>query len=619
MKVRLMAVAVVLAGVSPFVRGEDVLVGLRAGHPRLMVLEEDVARLKGAIRTDAVARGYFERVREVGDGLLATPVSERVLEGPRLLRVSRQVVARVATLGGLYRVTGERKYADRCRDEMLAAARFVDWNPSHFLDTAEMTNGLAIGYDWIYDALAAGERAEIRTAIVEKGLKPGLAVYGSAKGWHQRTNNWNQVCNGGLTVGALAVADEEPAVARRVIEEGRRSMPLAMGQFAPDGGCVEGPGYWGYATQYTVYYLAALRTALGTDFGFAASPGFAETGTFRVHAIGPSGRTFNFADSNDGVGPTPQMFWMARALGRPEYAAHERGIVGGLGKGAVDAFHLMWYEPVGTARHIERIGTGALFRRIDVAFLRTGWGKAAGFVGFKGGDNAASHAHLDLGSFVYDAGGVRWAMDLGPDDYNLPGYFGGKRWGYYRLSTEGQNALTIGGPNQDPKGTAEVVAFSAGPERRFAVADLSKAYGADVKRAVRGVELFRDGRLRVQDEVEAAGPVEVVWHMHTRAKIGLREGAKVAVLEQGGKKMMARVVSPEGARFEVAESDRPPGVESTVPTGRERKTGEKLVVRMPDKVKDVTLVVELVPDGARVGGAEVVPLARWGGNVAKGD
>jgi len=33
----------------------------------------------------------------------------------------------------------------------------------------------------------------------------------------------------------------------------------------------------------------------------------------------------------------------------------------------------------------------------------------AAFVGFKGGDNAASHAHLDLGEFVYDAGGVRWA------------------------------------------------------------------------------------------------------------------------------------------------------------------------------------------------------------------
>ena len=31
---------------------------------------------------------------------------------------------------------------------MLTAARFEDWNPSHFLDVAEMTFALAIGYDW---------------------------------------------------------------------------------------------------------------------------------------------------------------------------------------------------------------------------------------------------------------------------------------------------------------------------------------------------------------------------------------------------------------------------------------------------------------------------------------
>ena len=64
---------------------------------------------------------------------------------------------------------------------------------------------------------------------MEKGLKEGLKVYGDGKnGWNKRTNNWNQVCNGGLTVGALAVADVEPDVARQVIEAARASIPLAM-------------------------------------------------------------------------------------------------------------------------------------------------------------------------------------------------------------------------------------------------------------------------------------------------------------------------------------------------------------------------------------------------------
>jgi hypothetical protein len=48
---------------------------------------------------------------------------------------------------------------------MLAVAAFADWNPSHFLDTAEMTAGLALGYDWFAD-LSAATRATVRQAMI---------------------------------------------------------------------------------------------------------------------------------------------------------------------------------------------------------------------------------------------------------------------------------------------------------------------------------------------------------------------------------------------------------------------------------------------------------------------
>ncbi|MEA2736084.1 MAG: hypothetical protein QOE14_2535, partial [Humisphaera sp.] len=152
----------------------DVLATLRPGHPRLLVLDDDIARLKRQIADDATAKRYFDHIRAAGDKMLDLPPSERIIIGPRLLHISRLVVTRVTTLGGLYRLTGEEKYARRCREEMLAAANFKDWNPSHFLDVAEMTSALAIGYDWIFGTLSEEDRATIRTAIVEKGLKPGL-------------------------------------------------------------------------------------------------------------------------------------------------------------------------------------------------------------------------------------------------------------------------------------------------------------------------------------------------------------------------------------------------------------------------------------------------------------
>ena len=91
----------------------------------------------------------------------------------------------------------------------------------------------------------------------------------------------------------------------------------------------------------------------------------------------------------------------------------------------------------------------AVFRGTDTAFFRSAWDDpGAVYVGFRGGDNKANHSHLDLGNFVLDALGERWALDLGPDNYNLPGYFGKQRWTYYRLRTESHNTLTLDGANQ---------------------------------------------------------------------------------------------------------------------------------------------------------------------------
>jgi len=78
----------------------------------------------------------------------------------------------------------------------------------------------------------------------------------------------------------------------------------------------------------------------------------------------------------------------------------------------------------------------------DLAFFRSEWNNPnALWIGFKGGVNNAPHGHLDLGTFVLEANGVRWAVDLGGDSYELPDYWdgkqGGKRWSYYRLNNFG--------------------------------------------------------------------------------------------------------------------------------------------------------------------------------------
>lgn len=73
-----------------------------------------------------------------------------------------------------------------------------------------------------------------------------------------------------------------------------------------------------------------------------------------------------------------------------------------------------------------------------IVTMRSSWNPESSFVGIHAGDNQASHGDLDIGTFVIDALGERWAIDLGMDNYNLPGYFDKKsnRWNYYRKRAE---------------------------------------------------------------------------------------------------------------------------------------------------------------------------------------
>ncbi len=573
----------------------NLLQRLRPQHPRLIVLDADVERTRALLSTDRVAQSYLREIRREAEKMLNEPTVVYKLEGPRLLSQSRRCLHRVLALATMYRLDGDHQWLERAVRELEAAAAFPDWNPSHFLDTAEMTHAFAIGYDWLYHGLGDDQRAMIREAIVEKGLKPGIAAYEGARygWWRNAHHNWNQVCNGGLMLGALAIAEDEPELAEQIMRHALASLPRAMRSFAPDGGWNEGPGYWEYTIRYTVPLIATLQSALGNEFGLADFEGFDQTGSFRLHFVGPTRLPFNFADAGEGrSGGSPMMYWLGRRFDQPQW--YNAGGGGPLG--------LFWYQPV-TVSLDDAEPLDRYYRGIDVVFMRSGWDSQASFVGFKGGDNKANHSHLDLGTFVFDAIGERWVMELGPDDYNLPAYFGRNRWTYYRLQTQGQNTLLLDEKDQDPAAKAPIVAFAAGDQPRT-VADLTAGYAPAGATCVwRGIALV-DGRrsLLVQDEVQTAEPVTYRWQVHTRAEIEL-DGAQ-ATLRRNGKTLTARILSPEGARFAIGDASAPP-------PQNPNKGVHRLEVHLPGKTSDVRVTVLLTPQGAAGEAPAVVPLQEW--------
>ena len=588
---------------APPVASPDLLATLRPEHPRLIGLPDDLVRVKQLIADDPAVAALHKNLIRSADALLKAAPLDRVLEqrsSMSMLATSRKGVDRIYTLATAYRISADRRYADRAIQELLAVTAFSDWNPRVFLDTAEMLHAVAIGYDWLFDVLSDEQRRTIRQAIVDKGLREGERVYRQGGSWAKARHNWNQVCNGALAIGALAVAEDEPQLANYILHNVRESLPLAMGEYAPDGAWPEGPGYWAYATRYTVSMLAALESALGTDFDLAGFPGFSRTGDFRIHMTGPTRQAFNFGDSASGVGDMTCLHWMARKFDRPDYAWFARTY------GKSDPAELLWwFDP----RAIEPpdLPKDVCFRHTEAVALRSKWhDPRALFVAFRGGDNHANHSHLELGNFVLDADGQRWVMALGPDAYSLPGYFGRQRWTYYRAGTQGQNTLLIDGQNQDPKAVAPITAFYSSPDRAHAVADLSAAYAGAAKRVARGVALLQRRQVLVQDELESVSGREIVWQIHTPATITLQGNR--AILKQKDETLQIRVLAPANAKFTSEAVEIPP-------PQRPARGVNKLTVRLAAANTPLRLAVLFVPGSAKEAKPPVLsPLSSWPAN-----
>jgi hypothetical protein len=132
---------------------DQVLKTLKPDHPRLLADAERFAKLRQQAKTNPQLNEWCSKVHSSAERILTQKPSEyEIPDGLRLLATSRRVLDRIVTLGMAYRLSGDKRFVERAWAELATAAKFKDWNPRHFLDTAEMTAAFGIGYDWFFDA-----------------------------------------------------------------------------------------------------------------------------------------------------------------------------------------------------------------------------------------------------------------------------------------------------------------------------------------------------------------------------------------------------------------------------------------------------------------------------------
>jgi hypothetical protein len=515
------------------------------------------------IKNDATWSMAQQAIVAESDGIITLEPIKRIQIGRRLLDKSREALRRIFFLSYAFRTTNNNKYATRAEKEMLEIAGFSDWNPSHFLDVAEMTMAVSIGYDWLFDHISPISKDSIRNAILHKGIEPSLNKQNNS--WLKVEHNWNQVCNAGMTYGAIAIYEDQPELSKMIINRALESITIPMKDYGPDGIYPEGYGYWGYGTSFNVLFLSAIEKLFGTDFGLNNAPGFLQTGGFMENMTGATGKPFNYSDAGGNGGFHPAMFWLANKVNDPTLLWVEKSYLKSsntenLVKDRLFPAIMLWKGNISTndiqaPKSTAYIGQG----KNPMGLMRTSWTDPnAIYVATKGGSASINHAHMDIGSFVMDANGERWAMDFGAQDYESLESKGVKlwgrtqdseRWNVFRLNNYAHNTLTIDSQLQVVDGFAPIINQRKDENFMQVTFDLSSVYKNQVLSSKRSIAIVDKSRVVVDDEIETMNRETVVrWSMLTPAEVVL-VGNKKAVLKKGDKSLSIVVSGAKNIRM----------------------------------------------------------------------
>ncbi|UAL12349.1 heparinase II/III family protein [Caulobacter segnis] len=535
---------------------------LRGGHPYLTFSDKHVAQFKQRVAEDAKARDAWTKTRADADAVLAKkPANDRELN------------AALMDLSLTYRMTGERKYADRAKAllEVYAGranwvtdkpllARSPVWNSDLGMGTSAYAYGLT--YDAIYDALTPAERDRLAQGLVKGAIKPILGDWiDGANRIHSLDtmgHNWFSHIVFGAGVAAIAIKTDAPeadAWVRRIDEAAEEwanydgsAIETKPQHFAANGAFVESINYADFAAEG---YLRFRRAWLDA-FKEKPSPtprlaGLADYFIQNVYPTDAGALSTNFGDGNPtasgasaiaelwaaGDQPARNLWYLDTVRPNPnqDVFAEPENLV-------------QW--PSAKARAAAANGPGLptswIDRDLGAATLRSSWAPNATFLALRSGFTW-NHNHADAGSFILWHKGKQLLIDSGNSSYARPEYDG-----YYRQSVA-HNVVTLNGQAEPSSNTYNGSHFvgrvdhlvDAG-DLRFVWADATGPNARTFERKYRSF-LWIGDMILVIDDLKGWEPGQFEWLLHYEGE-AKRQG-QVITVRNGEAEVAVRPLFPQ--------------------------------------------------------------------------
>ncbi|MBT5900909.1 MAG: heparinase [Opitutaceae bacterium] len=561
---------------------------LLSGAPELHQLGEDLPGIQAAL----LPHGDWEPFPRAGDrsawaGLDAATRADLISKGEALLDSPWEVLPATTYLE--YMRNGDRRsyqvpWADRRNRLITLVLAECAEGKGRFID--QVTNGLWVLFEetsWVYPAhifmqragadlpdatepivdLGVGEtaalvawidyllgpqlddvskmtRKRLSHEVQQRILKPCLD---RADFWWMAwdtqghpINNWNPWIVANWLSSALLI-EKDPELRARHVEKAQRVLDQFLNSYPADGGCDEGPSYWGRAGASTFEALDWMYGASDGKISVFDEPLIAGMGRYILTAHVGHEWYMNFADANartavDG----PLVYRYGQAIGDEEMAAF-----------GVWLWQRRQPPPVGRLQSIGRI-VPELFLAAEMAeqtaadpLPRDGWlpdlqlmtardqaGTTDGlYVTAKGGHNDESHNHNDVGSFIAYLDGSPLIIDVGPEYYTAK-TFSAQRYEIWTMRSAWHNVPLVNGHEQSPgrEFAATNVHYQASDESAWLKLNLENTYpdAAGINSWTRTITLRRNNDLEVRDFYDLEHSDIIATHLVTNRPIEIIKG-----------------------------------------------------------------------------------------------
>ena len=330
-------------------------------------------------------------------------------------------------------------------------------------------------------------------------------------GWNSgNVNNWTPWCSYNVLTSILLL-ETDPAKRLDGICKTMQSVDLFINSYPEDGGCNEGPSYWGHAVGMLYNYLSLLKSCSGGKVDIFKEKIITEMGRYIYKLyIGNGVNYVNFADapamiSQDGI----RIARYGQDIGEASlssfglFLAEKSGYSSSAVAGDVGQSLSNLFEAPEESGAKEILIADTYLPDLQVAVGRDRENSNEGFFfAAKGGHNEEQHNHNDVGSFVLYFNGKPVFIDPGVGTYTRE-TFSEDRYKIWSMQSGYHNLPIINGFMQLPgsrykaldcsyKATGSQVSFST---------DISKAYPEEtgIERWVRSYTLKRGKDFTVKD------------------------------------------------------------------------------------------------------------------------